>query len=481
MSSLVAGFDSSTQATKVVIVDVDTGEIRAQGRADHEVTGVDGARESDPRQWWQALGAALAQTGLAGRVEAASVAAQQHGLVTLGASGQPLRPAILWNDTRSAPDVAALIESLGGRARWAHAACSVPVAAFTVGSWAWLRRHEPEVARQTRGIRLPHDYLTERLTGEAVTDRGDASGTGWWSPSTDAYLDDVLELPEVALERSLLPRVLGPAESAGALSAVASEHTGLPVGIPVGPGTGDNMAAALGLGLAVGQVAMSLGTSGTVFAPSSTPTMDTSGVIAGFADASGAHLPLACTLNCTLAIDRIAALLGIDREAAAPATTVVMLPYLDGERTPDLPYAAGTLLGVRHATEPGEILLAAYQGAVASLLEAVDRIAGHGAGITSDSPILLIGGGARGLTWQRVVSELSGHPVMVPEPAQFVALGAAAQAAALITGDQPDALGRRWSESRRRTERQSQDPNIEVRERISAAIAQAGMLYPAPD
>ncbi|MEA2608237.1 MAG: xylulokinase, partial [Chloroflexota bacterium] len=340
-SGLVAGVDCSTQGTKVLLVDPGSGDVVASGRAAHTVEGEGGVRETDPREWWEALGAALAQTGRATDVAAISVAGQQHGLVVLDRQGIPLRKASLWNDTSAHLDAERLTERLGAE-RWAERTGLRPVASFTVAKWAWLRRTEAEIAAVTAGIRLPHDYMTERLTGRAVTDRGDASGTGWWSPADDAYAEDIMALPEVQITTDLLPELLGPTEPAGQVGP-GGESVGLRPGTIVGPGTGDNMGAALGLSLAARQSAMSLGTSGTVFAVSERPSADPSGVVAGFADATGRFLPLAATLNCTLAVDRMATWLGLDREDVSPAGGVVVLPYLDGERTPNLPAATGMI------------------------------------------------------------------------------------------------------------------------------------------
>ena len=444
-SPLVAGVDSSTQATKVLLVDVEQGRVVATGRASHEVTGTGGARESDPEQWWTALRDALAATGQAGDVAAIAIGAQQHGLVTLDADGRPLRPAILWNDTRAVAETSQLHAAFGGRERWAARIGSVPLPAFTVSSWAWLRAHEPELAAATRAIRLPHDLLTERLSGRGVTDRGDASGTGWWSPTDDAYDPEVLDLPQVGIDPAVLPEVADSAAPAGATTAGVSEQLGLPVGIPVGVGTGDNMAAALGLGLGPGEPVMSLGTSGTSYlVAADQPTGDASGVVAGFADATDRFLPLSCTLNCTLAVDRMASWLGRDREQVEAGGSVVVLPFLDGERTPDLPRAAGTITGLRHDTTPGQILLAAYEGAVFSLLEAIGHLEAATTPLAEDTPLLLIGGGSRGRVWQEVVARLSGRPLIVPEADELVALGAAAQAAGLVTGESPYQVARRW-------------------------------------
>ncbi|MET9680053.1 xylulokinase [Streptomyces coeruleorubidus] len=436
---LVIGVDSSTQSTKALVVDAATGRVVATGQAPHTVSSGAG-RESDPRQWWEALCEALRQCGEAAHEAAAvSVGGQQHGLVTLDERGEPVRPALLWNDVRSAPQARRLTEELGGAKFWAERTGSVPAASFTVTKWAWLAEHEPEAARATRAVRLPHDYLTERLTGQGTTDRGDASGTGWWASGTEGYDEDILA--HVGLDPALLPRVVRPGEVAG---TVRDSHD-LPFskGTLVAPGTGDNAAAALGLGLRPGMPVMSLGTSGTVYAVSQRRPADPSGTVAGFADARGDWLPLACTLNCTLAVDRVATLLGLDREAVEPGTAVTLLPFLDGERTPNLPNASGLLHGLRHDTTAGQLLQAAYDGAVHSLLGALDLVLDRDA--DPSAPLLLIGGGARGRAWQQTVLRLSGRPVQVPEAKELVALGAAAQAAGVLTGEDPAAVARRWN------------------------------------
>jgi xylulokinase len=435
---LVIGVDSSTQSTKVLVVDTATGTVVARGQAPHVVTA---DHDSDPEQWWQALTDAVEQCGPAARQAAAvSVAGQQHGLVTLGADDRPVRNALLWNDTRSAPQRDRLIEELGGAAAWAERTGSVPAASFTVTKWAWLAEHEPAAAAATRAVRLPHDYLTGRLTGQGVrggtTDRGDASGSGWWSTATESY--DEATLAHVGLDPALLPRVVGAGEAAGTV------RSGLPLpeGILVAAGTGDNMAGALGLGLDAGRPVLSLGTSGTVYAVTGRRPTDPTGIVAGFADARRGWLPLACTLNCTQAVDRFAALLGLDREATEPGGTAVVLPFLDGERTPDLPYASGLVHGLRHGTTGGQVLQAAYDGAVFALLRALDLVLDD----TADpaEPILLIGGGARGTAWRETVRRLSGRPVRVPRAEELVALGAAAQAAGVLLGRDPAAVARDW-------------------------------------
>ncbi|MEU5434268.1 xylulokinase [Streptomyces sp. NPDC020719] len=447
---VVIGVDSSTQSTKALFVDADTGHTLAVGRAPHRVEGTAGARESDPDQWWRALGEAVAaglkESGVpASAVVGIAVAGQQHGLVVLDRAGRPLRPALLWNDTRSAPQAAALTEALGGPSAWTVRTGSVPVAAVTAAKWRWLYENEPATAAAAAGVRLPHDFLTERLAGVAVTDPGDASGTGWYATATGTYDPELLQL--IGLDSELLPQVApGGAVRAGSLTATAAEALGLPAQIAVAAGTGDNMAAAVGLGLGgsglLDHPVLSLGTSATVFA--ATRTRPVSPALSGFAATDGTFLPLACTLNCTLAVDKVAALLGLDREDAAPGGEAVFLPYLDGERTPDLPTAAGLLTGLRHATSGRQLLGAAYEGAVFTALRALDDVL-RACGLdpsapgVADRPLRLIGGGARGRTWVETARRLSGRPVIVPRVTEPVALGAAALALAAATGG--DAVG----------------------------------------
>ncbi|MFD5771428.1 xylulokinase [Streptomyces sp. NPDC127049] len=453
--SVVIGVDSSTQSTKAVAVDAATGELLGLGRAPHTVTGTGGARESDPEEWWAALvtavRTAIRASGAAPEaVTGLAVAGQQHGLVVLGAGHRPLRPALLWNDTRSAPQAAVLTDRLGGPKAWLDRTGSVPVASMTAAKWQWLREHEPRHAEAATAVRLPHDLLTERLSGEAVTDPGDASGTCWYATADGAYDPALLDL--LGLDPARLPAVAPTgATPAGRLTAAAAEALGLPRTVTVAAGTGDNMAAAVGLGLGsaglLDHPVVSLGTSGTVFAATRTRPADPA--LAGFAATDGGYLPLGCTLNCTLAVDRFAALLGLDREDALPGGETVVLPYLDGERTPDLPAASGLLTGLRHTTDPRSVLGAAYEGAAFTVLRALDGLLAA-CGLdpadpaVRDRPLRLVGGGARGRTWTDTVRRLSGRPLVVPAADELVALGAAALAAGAATGEDPVAVATAW-------------------------------------
>lgn len=457
---VVIGVDSSTQSTKAIFVDALTGEVLSTGRAPHTVHGVGGARETHPEVWWDALGQAvgagadaLTRAGVGpDAVAAIAVAGQQHALVTLDRAGRALRPALLWNDTRSAPQAAELRNALGGPEAWSSRTGSVPVASFTSAKWLWLRRTEPRTAAECAAVRLPHDFLTERLCGTAVTDPGDASGTGWFDTCLGAYDDDLLRF--LGLSSEQLPRVAATAGSrAGALTSGAAAFLGLPPGIPVAAGTGDNMAAAVGLGLGrsglLDHPVLSLGTSGTAFAVTADrPRTDGFQQVAGFSSADGCYLPLACTLNCTLAVDKVAELLGLGRDDTAPGEEAVLLPYLDGERTPDLPGASGLLTGLRHTTTRQQLLGAAYDGTVVTLLRALDDVL-LASGMdpadptTAALPLRLIGGGAAGRAWRESVHRLCGRPLVLPARTEHVALGAAALAAG-AAGEDPVALARSW-------------------------------------
>jgi len=425
---LVAGVDTSTQSCKVVVVDADTGTVVREGRAAHP----DGT-EVHPDAWGTAYQEAAAAAGGLDDVEAISVGGQQHGMVCLDESGTVVRDALLWNDTRSANAARELVRELGGPQAWANAVGSVPVASFTVTKLRWLRDHEPDAARRTHAVCLPHDWLTWRLRGtgdpaDLATDRGDASGTGYWSPATGEYRHDLLEL---ALGHdALLPRVLGPRDAAGTASW----------GPLLGPGSGDNAASALGLAAGAGDAVVSIGTSGVACAVSEVPAKDPSGGVAGFADATGRFLPLVCTLNAARVLDSTARLLGVDLDGladlalAAPpgAGGAVLVPYFEGERTPDRPLATASLHGLTLATwTPATVARAAVEGLLCGLADAIDALEQQGA---AASRVLLVGGGAASRAVREIAPAVLGRPVHVPPAGEFVARGAARQAAWVLAG-----------------------------------------------
>ena len=436
--TLVAGVDSSTQSCKVVIRDAATGTFVRQGRATHPDN-----TEIHPDRWWDALRTAADAAGGLDDVAALAVGAQQHGMVVLDTDGCVVRPALLWNDTRSAPQAARLVTQFGARA-WADAVGSVPVASFTVTKLAWLAEHEPDAAARVAAVGLPHDWLTWKLLGaggldELTTDRGDASGTGYYSTATNEYRRDLLH---AALGHdALLPRVVAPAGIAG-----HSATEGLSTGAILGAGTGDNMAAALGVGARPRDVIVSVGTSGVVSAIAEVPAADPTGTVAGFADATGRFLPLVCTLNASRVLEATARLLGVDlatlSELALTAPPgsggLVVVPYLEGERTPNRPNATGAVHGLRLETAtPAYLARAAVEGLLCGLADGLDAITAQGARVER---VLLIGGGTGSAALRRLAPSVLGRPVLVPPPGEYVADGAARQAAwALVGGETPPA------------------------------------------
>ncbi|MGN6302771.1 MAG: xylulokinase [Angustibacter sp.] len=421
---LVVGIDSSTQSCKALLVRADDGSVLEQVSAPHP----DGT-EVDPRAWLDALRQATAP--LLERASAVAVGGQQHGMVALGPDDEPVRAALLWNDVRSAPQAADLVREWGGPQATADAVGSVLVASFTATKLRWLRDHEPEHAAAVRRVLLPHDYLTWHLAGRSdapTTDRGDASGTGYFSTRDDAWRPDLAA--EALGHEPDLPRVAAPAEVVG-----RTAH-----GAAVAAGTGDNMAAALGLQLRPGDVAVSIGTSGVASVVSATPAADPTGEVAGFADATGAFLPLVCTLNAARVLDTTARLLGVDHAglaelalAAEPgAGGLTLLPYLDGERTPNRPDATGTLHGLTTGTGREQLARAAVEGLLCSLADAVDRLTAV-TGAPAER-VVLVGGGARNDAVRRLAPALFACSVVVPGDAEYVALGAARQAAWALSG-----------------------------------------------
>ncbi|MCL2803544.1 MAG: xylulokinase [Micrococcales bacterium] len=436
---LVAGIDTSTQSCKVIVREAASGELVRSGRANHP----DGT-EVHPDAWVEALEQATGEAGGLDDVAALAVGGQQHGMVVLDSTGEVIRPALLWNDTRSAAAAADLIGELGGPAAWAEAVGSVLVASLTITKLRWLRDFEPDKAARVAAVCLPHDYLTWRLAGhgpqsqggdgaidQLVTDRSDVSGTGYWSPHTGEYRTDLLAM---ALGHvPVLPRVVAPNEVAATT----------PGGALIGPGAGDNAAAALGLGLGSGDVAVSVGTSGVVSAISETPTADPSGMVTGFADATGLFLPLACTLNGARILEAAGTMLGLGHEqlstlalqAEPGAGGLRLVPYFEGERTPNKPNATAALHGLTLTNfTPPNLARAAVEGLCCLLADGLDALIAQGA---KAERLFLIGGGAKSQAVRQVAPTVFGQPVTVPPEGEYVADGAARQAAWLALGELP--------------------------------------------
>lgn len=438
--TLVAGVDSSTQSCKVVIRNLQTGAVIRQGSAKHPE-----GTEVEPRHWWTALKVALAAAGGLDDVDAISIGGQQHGMVVLDELGNVIRPALLWNDTRSAA-AADEITAHFGVEQISRMTGSVPVASFTSTKLRWLRGAEPENAQRVAAVALPHDWLTWRLAGfgpageselgpdlsALATDRSDASGTGYFDPTTNEYLPQVLEF---ALGHvPMVPRIVMPGETAFTT----------PSGMRIACGAGDNAAAALGVGATQGDVVVSLGTSGTVFAVSASQTTDATGIIAGFASASGDALPLVCTLNAARVLDSMATLFGVSHDelgklaldAPPGAEGVVLVPYFEGERTPNLPNETAQISGLTLANNTRvNVARAAIEGMLCGLNAGLDAL--RAAGVLCER-IFLVGGAGKNPAVQVIAGEIFGVPVIVPAPGEYVANGAAAQAAQLITGHRPN-------------------------------------------
>ncbi|GAA3340066.1 xylulokinase [Curtobacterium pusillum] len=460
--ALVAGVDSSTQSCKVTIRDAATGAVVRQGRASHP----DGT-SVDPRRWWDALGTAIADAGGFDDVAAIAIAGQQHGMVALDAEGRVIRDALLWNDVRSADAAAQMVEEIG-REAWVARTGLVPVASFTGTKLRWLRDAEPENAARVAAVALPHDWLSWRLRGYGpadesplgpdldalATDGSDASGTAYWDPVRRDYDPELFEL---ALGRPMrvaetgdddavvVPRVVAPDEAMGTLDVDVPLPDGAvaPAGLIVGAGLGDNAGAALGLGLGPGDVAVSLGTSGTVFGVTDAEVADPSGTVAGFADGGGSRLPIVTTLNAARVLEVIGGLLGVDHDelgrlalqAPAGADGLVLVPYFVGERTPNRPDATASLIGMTPATtDRAHLARAAVEGMLCALADGLAAV--EGTGVTVDR-LLLIGGAARNEAVRVVASQVFGRDVLVPEPGEYVAAGAAKQAAWALTGALP--------------------------------------------
>ena len=430
---IIAGVDSSTQSVKVVIRDAHTGEFIRQGRASHP----DGT-EIDPQLWKVALETAIKDAGGLDGVVAMSIAGQQHGMVALNSEGEVIRPALLWNDTRSAQAAQDLNREQGGDQEIAKKTGSVLVASFTASKLRWMADNEPENAAAVAAIALPHDWLSWQLQGgkdfaQLFTDRSDASGTGYFDPTTSLYREDILHLALRHKFEVTLPKIIAPEKFGGTTQS----------GIPIAAGAGDNAGAALGLQAQPGDVVISLGTSGTAFAVSDTPTHDASGAVAGFADATGRFLPLVCTLNAARILDAATRILGKSHDevaalalsSVAGAHGLTLLPYFEGERTPNRPDATGVFAGMNlNNSNPADIARAMIEGMLCGLTDAVEALMRLGVTVNR---ILIIGGAAKNPAIPIIASALMGREVVLPPAGEYVADGAGKQAAWALLGEMP--------------------------------------------
>ena len=452
----VMGVDSSTQSCKVEIRDVTTGRLLGTGSAPHPPA-FPPSSEQHPTEWITAFVAAARQaiSRCTERpdVRAVSVAAQCHGLVLLDEDGEPLRAAKLWNDTTGSPNLAKLVDRIGAR-RWVMRIGSLPTAAFTIAKLAWVAEHEPGLLDRVATVLLPHDYLTYWLTGEKVTDRSDASGTGYFDAVDGRWIPSYLELVRAEQDWApKLPTVLGPADVAGTVRPVRAAELGIGDDVLVGAGGGDQHAAYLGLGLTDGDQYFSIGTSGVVATSSRGPVFDTTGVVDGVADMTGGYLPLMSTLNAARVVDRAAVLLGTDLAgisdlalAAGPTQGPVLVPFLDGERTPDRPDAHGAFADLTSHTTREEFARAFVEGPLLSLLSGRDSLTA--CGVEMDGVATAVGGGARSPAVLQMLADLLGQEVTVPDVDEATARGACVQAAAVASRTDSAGLvdlAKRWT------------------------------------
>ncbi len=427
---LVAGIDTSTQSVKVVIRDAQSGQVIREGRAPHP----DGS-EVDPAKWWSATEDAIKMAGGLDDVSAIAVAGQQHGMVALDKNGKVIRAALLWNDTRSATEATELNNEMGGGAGIANAVGSALVASFTASKVRWLAKNEKANADRVAAIALPHDWISWKISGsqsisDLFTDRGDASGTGYFDSVKNEYRKDIFAKAIGSDREITFPRIVEPKTFA----------TKTKTGIPIAAGTGDNAAAAIGVGAQPGDVVVSLGTSGTAFAVSKTPTHDASGEVAGFADGTGYFLPLVCTLNAARILDAATRILGVTHEelgelalkAEAGANGLTLLPYFEGERTPNRPDATGVFSGMNLGNSNREdFARAMIEGMLCGMADAVASLEKLGVEVKR---ILIVGGAAKNPAVGKIASAIFGREVIIPPPGEYVAIGAAKLAAWALLG-----------------------------------------------
>ncbi|MFN0007625.1 MAG: xylulokinase, partial [Planctomycetota bacterium] len=425
---LFLGLDVGTQGTKGLLLDAERGEIVARASSSYGlIEGLPpGACEQHPDTWIDALRRVAAELfTYRERVAGVGISGQQHGLVLLDREGAVLRPAKLWCDTSTAEEARELSERLGRR---------VPVG-YTASKVLWSARREPDLWARAASVLLPHDYVNHRLTGARVAEAGDASGTGWFDPVARRY--DLAAAAEIdGRLPDLLPRLLEAGEPAGTLSRAGAELLGLREGILVAAGSGDNMASAVGSGATRESVlTVSLGTSATIFGFRASPAIDPRGLIAPFCDATGGWLPLLCLMNATGVTEEVRRATGLDHEALTSAAEAVesgcggvrWLPYLAGERVPDLPHATGALLGLRTGSlSPGVLYRAAIEGVAINLAWGFERM--RALGISAESA-RVVGGASRNRLWLRILADALGIPLTPLAEPESAALGAAILAA----------------------------------------------------
>ncbi len=438
--SLFIGVDSGTQSVKAVVLDLDTRKVVAEARTPHRlIAGLPaGHMEQHPADWTAALDEVLravtAQIDRS-RVRGIGVSGQQHGFVPLDAEGRVIRPAKLWCDTSTVAECALITKKLGGPKAAIRKTGNLILPGFTAPKILWLKRHEPANYRRLRHVLLPHDYLNFYLTGNYFMEAGDASGTALMDVRRRQWSPDAIKAIDPALA-DFLPPISGSHEAAGFLQPALAARYGLPTGVVVSAGGGDNMMGAIGTGnVTPGVVTASFGTSGTIYAYAQQPVIDPQGEIAAFCSSTGGWLPLLCTMNVTTVTEQIRTLFGYDHaalntavELAPPgAGGLVLLPYLAGERTPNVPDGSGVLLGLSSTTlKAGHLARAAMEGVTLGMNYGLRRLAALG---LKAREIRVTGGGAKSPVWRQIMADVFGVPVVAMVEDEGAALGGALQAA----------------------------------------------------
>ena len=439
--TLFIGVDSGTQSTKALVIEAKSGQVLGEGAAKYGLLPnlPPGAKEQHPDLWVKALiksvqEALKAAKASASEVVALGVSGQQHGFVPLDADGKVIRPAKLWCDTTTAEECAAITAAVGGPKATLKAIGNAVLPGFTAGKILWLKRHEPENFARLATVLLPHDYLNFWLTGSRFMEFGDASGTALMDVRKRQWSDAVMRAidPELA---GKLPTLSPSDEPAGRLTAAAARKLGLNEGILVSAGGGDNMMGAIGTGnTREGVVTASLGTSGTIYACASKPVVDPQGEIAAFCDSGNQWLPLLCTMNVTVATEMVRNDFGLDHaafeKAAAKAPVgsdgLLLLPYLEGERTPNVPDGTGVFFGVRPQTfTASHFARAAMEGVTLGMNYGLRRLAQLGVKATQ---VRATGGGARSKLWRQIMADCFQAEVVTLKVAEGAAFGAALQA-----------------------------------------------------
>ena len=441
--SLYIGIDSGTQSTKAVVLDLAAKKVIAEARAPHSlISGLPaGHMEQHPSEWAGALEQTIAEVvkkvgaKRAAEIRGIGVSGQQHGFVPLDEKGQVIRPAKLWCDTSTIEECAIITKKLGGEKAALRHTGSLILPGFTAPKILWLKRKEPKNYARLRHVLLPHDFLNFHLTGAYFMEYGDASGTALldvrkrqWSKAAINAID-----PKLA---AWLPKLSASHESPGVVRAELAAKLGLPEGVVVSAGGGDNMMGAIGTGnVSPGVISASFGTSGTIYAYAEKPVVDPAGEIAAFCSSTGGWLPLLCTMNVTTVTEQVRQLFGQDHAALAAAVQsvpagsdgLVLLPYLAGERTPNVPAGSGVLLGLSNKTfTAAHLARAAMEGVTLGMNYGLRRLDALG---VKAKEIRVTGGGAKSPVWRQLMADIFGVPVVAMVEDEGAALGGALQAA----------------------------------------------------